>query len=303
MAARPGEVGSPEASWKRLRVVRVSKCGTIRGIVRILLSVLIATVLVTAAFALMLDPLIRQMLYPAPPIPVPSPPPAPLEEVALALPSGERAVGWARIREDPASPAAAFFHGNGENLETLRLSGLYDQLAALGMHLLAVEYPGYVPGSGQPSEASLTAAGRAGLDWLAKRHPSSPRLVLGWSLGAAVAIGTAAGADGVDGLVLISAWADLPSLAKTHYPGWLVGLGLSDTYDSVAAAGKIEVPVLMIHGGADEIIPIGEGRRLHRALGDASRFVEVPGAGHNDLLARPVVWEELGTFVREIAGR
>jgi hypothetical protein len=241
------------------------------------------------------------MLYPAPSIPVPSPPPAPLTEVTLALPSGERTVAWSLAQEDPASPAVVFFHGNGENLETMRLSGLYDQLAALGAHVLAVEYPGYLPGSGRPSEASLTAAGRAGLEWLTRRHPSSPRLVVGWSLGAAVAIQTAAGA-GVDGLVLLSAWADLPSLAKIHYPGWLVGLGLPDSYDSVAAAGRIEGPVLMIHGAVDEIIPITEGRRLHRALGGA-RFVEVPGAGHNDLLARPVVWQELGGFVREAAGR
>ncbi len=266
---------------------------------RKLLPILVTILLVAAACTLMLDPLIRQMLYPAPPIPVPSPPPAPLAEVPLALPSGERTVAWARDHPDAASPAAVFFHGNGENLETLRLSGLYDQLGALGVHVLAVEYPGYLPGSGTPSEASLIAAGRAGLEHLAQRYPSSPKLVIGWSLGAAVAIGTAAGAGDVDGLVLISAWADLPSLAKVHYPDWLVSLGLPDTYDSVAAAGKVEAPVLMIHGAVDEIIPIAQGRRLRGALGGA-RFVEVPGAGHNDLLSRQVVWDEIGAFAARL---
>ncbi len=272
----------------------------------------------------MLDPLVRQMLYPAPPISVPSPPPAPLEEVTLELPGGERASCWAQEHPDASSPAVVFFHGNGENLETVRLSGMFDQLAALGVHVLAVDYPGYGRSTGTPSEASLTAAGEAGLGWITGRHPESKKVVLGWSLGAAVAIKTAVGddadtdgktprrrADGpprrrrVDGLVLMSAWSDLASLAAIHYPSWLVGLGLKDKYDSVAAAAGVRSPVLMIHGTDDQIIPLAQGRQLHAALPSLEdvrpcRFVEVPGAGHNDLLARSVVWQELGAFLRSL---
>lgn len=263
----------------------------------------------------MLDPLIRQMLYPVPPIPVPSPP-SPVQEVVLELPGGEQAIGWSREQSTPASPAVLFFHGNGENLETVRLSGLFDQLSALEAHVLAVDYPGYGRSTGEPSEASLTASGEAGLAWLARRHPESKKVVLGWSLGAAVAIRTVA-RDGVeadgsrprraDGLVLMSAWSDLASLAAMHYPGWLVGLGLKDKYDSVAAATEVRVPVLMIHGDADQLIPLAQGRRLHQAFesssrgaGEACRFVEVPGVGHNDLVASSVVWQELRAFLQSL---
>ncbi len=266
------------------------------------LSLLITLALAAAIFLLMLDPLIRQMLYPAPPIPVPSPPPPPLEEVTLELPGGARAIGWARAHRDASSPAVAFFHGNGENLETVRLSGLFEQLSALGAHVLAIDYPGYGRSTGEPSEASLTSSGEAALGWLGERHPASPQVIVGWSLGAAVATQTAARGH-ADGLVLMSAWSDLPSLAAVHYPSWLVGLGLKDKYDSVAAAGDVRAPVLMIHGSVDEIIPLAQGRRLHDALRepDSCRFVEVPGAGHNDLLARPVVWQELGAFLHSLS--
>ena len=126
---------------------------------------------------------------------------------------------------------------------------------------------------------------------------------MGWSLGAAVAIRTAARRpDEVDRLVLMSAWSDLASLAALHYPSWLVGMGLKDRYDSVAAAAGVRVPVLMIHGSVDPLIPLEQGRRLHEALGARSRFVEVPGAGHNDLLGRAVVWQELGAFLRPSQG-
>ena len=246
----------------------------------------------------MLEPLIRQMLYPAPPIPVPSPPPEPLEEVLLELGDGERATAWGRWQEDASRPAVVFFHGNGENLETLRMSGLFEELAELGAHLLAVEYPGYGGSTVSPSQSSLTAAGEAGLACLGARFPEAPRVVLGWSLGAAVAAQVAQRHDAeIAGLVLLSPWADLPSLAAVHYPSWMVKMGLSDTYDSVAAAAAIRSSVLMIHGTEDQIIPIEQGQKLSEAFGDGVRFVTVPEAGHNDLLSRPVVWEELARFL------
>ena len=253
----------------------------------------------------MLELLGRHMLYPAPSVPVPSPPPPPLEEVALELPSRVAVSAWARPAsgtDEEGTPAVLFFHGNGENLETMRWAGLYDQLAGLGVHSLAVDYPGYGRSAGSPSEAGLTASGEAGLAWLADRHPGAPKIVLGWSLGAAVAVQVAARhRDEIAGLALLSAWEDLESLASTFFPKFLVGVALADRYDSKARAPEIAAPVLMIHGEADTIIPIAHGRRLHRALPAGTRFVAVPRTGHNDLLGRAMVWDELGAFFRSVA--
>ncbi len=260
----------------------------------------LTAVAVLVAMSFVTGPIVRQLLYPAPPVPVPSPPPAPLAEVALDL-DGAAAVAWAYDHADERAPAVLFFHGNGENLATLQMAGLYGELARLGVHFLAVDYPGYGRSGGTPSEASLVASALAGLEQLETRHPRAPKILLGWSLGAAVAVQCAAAAnDRVDGLVLLSAWADLRSLAKTHYPGWLVGLALDDTYDSRAAARRVSVPVLQIHGTADAVIPIVQGRELHRALGGTARWIEVEEAGHNDLLSRPEVWRELGAFLRRL---
>lgn len=258
----------------------------------------VALLLILLLPSIVLEPLIRQMLYPAPPIPVPSPPPEPIEEVALAIGSGDEVTAWGRWQADASRPAVVFFHGNGENLETMRMSGLLEEMAGLGAHLLAVEYPGYGVNDLTPSEQSLTAAGEAGLAWLGERFPASPKIVLGWSLGAAVATQVARRHDdAITGVVLLSPWADLPSLAAMHYPSWMVNAGLSDTYDSGAAASEIRSPVLMVHGTLDQLIPIEQGRRLYEAFGTRARFVEVPGAGHNDLLSQRAVWQELGRFL------
>ncbi len=251
----------------------------------------------------MLDLLARQMLYPSPPVRVPSPP-RPYEEVELRLSADSTVVAWSYGPASAADsdPAVLFLHGNGENLETMRQSGLFDELAALGIYSFAVDYPGYGRSTGTPSEASLVAAAEAGLDWLSDHQPQRPRVIVGWSLGAAVAV-QAAARQPVDGLVLLSAWDDLKSLSSRHFPGWLVRSAVTDAYDSVAAAAKIQTPVLMIHGDADHLIPIDCGRRLHAAFDDGAVFVTVAGAGHNDLMARRMVWDELRMFFRNLAQR
>lgn len=81
---------------------------------------------------------LQQALYPVPPVRVPAPPP-PLSEVSLPLPTGEAVVGWAGAPAGRAgAPVVLFFHGNGENLETMRMAGLYDEIARLGVAFLAV---------------------------------------------------------------------------------------------------------------------------------------------------------------------
>jgi uncharacterized protein len=252
----------------------------------------------------MLDAFARPMIYPAPPVQVPSPPPPPLAEVALDLATGERVVGWAHAGAGlaPSAPVALFFHGNGENLATLHWAGLFGDLADLGIALLVVDYPGYGRSTGTPSEEGLVATGDAAVAWALARHPGRPVAVCGWSLGAAVAIAAAARQPaGVAGLVGLSAWTTLADVARLLFPSLLVKGLLRERYDSLALAPGIRVPALVVHGEEDELIPVEQGRRIAAALGGPTRWVPVPGAGHNDLLAQPVVWEELRRFFAGLA--
>ncbi len=246
---------------------------------------------------------VRQLLYPAPPIPVPSPPPGPIEELYLDTSNSGKVSVWFVAPEalDPSRPAALFFHGNGENLETMRMAGLYEDLMGLEIGFAAIDYPGYGRSSGRPSEGSLTEAGEVAWAWLERQFPSRPRVLCGWSLGAAVALRLAADhPDRVDAIVAMSAWTSLPDVATVHFPKWLVNLSLRERYASLALANRITAPSLVIHGARDRIIPAEQGRRLAEAL-EGSRWVEVPGAGHNDLLSRPEVWDELAAFFDTVA--
>ena len=57
-------------------------------------------------------------------------------------------------------------------------------------------------------------------------------------------------------------------------------------YDSGVEVERIDVPALVIHGDADLIVPVENGRALAARLPNA-RYVELPGRGHNLPLEEP----------------
>ena len=259
----------------------------------------------------MMDSVVRQMLYPAPPVRVPSPPPAPLVEVALEAngravsawylpPSGDGAAANGAQDAGSRAPVLLMLHGNGENLETMRQSGFFADLGAAGAGVLAIDYPGYGKSPGTPSEAVNLAAAESAWEWLLRNAEGRPAVIAGWSLGAAVAAQLAARhRDEAAGVMLLSAWDRLDAVARLHFPGWMVGALLSERYDSAAAAKGITAPALLVHGDRDDIIPIDLGRRLFAALPSEKQWVEVRGAGHNDLLARPEAWQAIHAFLAD----
>lgn len=252
----------------------------------------------------MLDAFVRQSIYPAPQVRVPSPPPAPISEVTLPISTGDRIVawGWSDPALAPGRPAVLFFHGNGENLATMHMAGLFDDLARLGVAWLAVDFPGYGRSTGTPSEEGLRATADAAVAWMRERHPDRPLVLCGWSLGAATAIGAAARHPGqVHGLIALSPWTSLSDVARLHFPGFVVQGLLRETYDSLTAAREIRVPALIVHGDQDTLIPVGHGKAIAEALG--ARWVPVSRAGHNDLLAREEVWTEMAGFLDGISER
>ena len=242
-----------------------------------------------------LSAFVRSTLYPAPAVQVPSPPPAPLEELVLDL-DGEALSAWWLPPREAAAPIVLMLHGNGENLETLRWSGLYDRFAELGAGVLALDYPGYGRSAGAPSEAAVVAsAHRAWRELVALAGTERPRVAAGWSLGAAAAAQLAAREpETVDALILSSPWSRLAEVAALHFPAWITGPLLADRYDTLDVAPRIRCPTLVVHGAEDTLIPAAHGRRVFEALPEPKQWLELRGAGHNDLLARDEVWSAIG---------
>ncbi len=264
-------------------------------------SNLLFYLILAVVFIFMLNWLIRQMIYPAPRMGVGNPPLG-MEEIAVSLSDKSVCYGW--LYQNPAAddvaPVILFFHGNGENLQTMAYSGIYQDFQNLGVHFLAMDYPGYGKSTGSASEKMLLEAADSAFVWIADRFFDHPKIICGWSLGAGVAFQTAAKYSHLlDGFIALSPWSSLTDVAAAHYPRWLVNLALRESYNSLEAAAKIQCPALIIHGENDRIIPASQGESVAKTLSNAE-WISVTQTGHNDLFSRQIVWNEMREFLNQI---
>jgi pimeloyl-ACP methyl ester carboxylesterase len=91
-------------------------------------------------------------------------------------------------------------------------------------------------------------------------------------------------------------------VGRRHYPWLPVGLLLKHPFDAQSAAPSIRAPLLAIAGSRDAIIPTVHSRRLFDAWGGPKRWVELPGADHNDVSTWPAFWPAIDAFLRELQG-
>ncbi|MCZ7647625.1 MAG: alpha/beta hydrolase [Planctomycetota bacterium] len=206
-------------------------------------------------------------------------------------------------------PVAVFFHGNGGHRghRAEALAGL----ARRGLHVAAFDYRGYGDSGGEPSEDGIARDAQAVLAWLGERGVRPERIVLvGESLGCAVCVrlaeeARAAGAPPA-GLILLAPFTSLSDAAASLYWFVPVRLLLRERYPSLERIGRVDCPLLVVHGRRDRVVPFEQGRRLFEAAPEQSTggvekvFVEIPDAGHNDLRAWPEYEKALDRFFENV---
>jgi len=246
----------------------------------------------------MLDELIQRFLYYPERLPADAPLPVyarGAREVFLDAADGNRvhALVWPAA---PGRPTILFLHGNAQSVFEWAL--VREDLADLDCGLFLLDYPGYGKSTGRPTEASLYAAGRAALAWLAGEGvPPARTVVMGKSLGGGVAGEIAQDAD-LAGVVLESTFRSIPHVLARLLPMIPAGVEFKgERYDTAAKIGKIRAPVLVVHGTRDDLIPVEEGRALYELAREPKALYLVPGAGHNDVAM--VAGPEYGRTLRE----
>ena len=223
----------------------------------------------------------RSLLYPAPPLPR-TLLPAGVQEMMLGTP-GQPV--FARYLPPPeGGRVVVHFHGNAEVLPDL--DELLAHFRAAGLGFAAVEYPGYgLAREQEPSEESLEAAAEVLLGYLeTTEHLSRDRLVLeGRSLGTGVATEMARRGHG-SRLMLISPYTSLPAVAQAMFPFVPARLLMRDHFPTDERAPSVVIPVLIVHGAEDQVIPFRMGEALSHRFPHA-QLRRVERGGHNDLFA------------------
>lgn len=219
------------------------------------------------------------------PRPDPSPTPAGATDHVVEV-GGGATIAARRYETDAKGPTIVYFHGNGE------VVGDHDGIAPLyhsiGANLLVFEFRGYGRSTGVPTIEHLVADGRAcgrlALELLDDDGFDGPRFVMGRSLGANPALEVAAGVPGYRGLILESGAGNVARFVNR------LGLRPGAELDRLVAAhaaklATITMPTLIIHGLADDLVPVENALATADLLTASEVTTElVAGARHNDLL-------------------
>jgi alpha-beta hydrolase superfamily lysophospholipase len=209
------------------------------------------------------------------------------EEYDVRLANGDTLHFWYVPQTNPVdAPTVLYLHGARWNMNgsVFRISRWHD----LGFNVLAVDYRGFGRSTEiLPSEESAAADARVAFDELARRQPDAERrYVYGHSLGGALAIDLASGlpADQMGGVIVEATFTSIPDLVREMRWGWVPGIGLVVTqrFDSSARIGKVQAPLLILHGTADNVVPHTMADELYRRAGSRDkRVVKIEGGTHS----------------------
>ena len=225
-----------------------------------------------------------------------------VEQVTFTTIDGLRLNGWFFAASGPLPRVTVLvFNGNGGN--RAHRGPLASALQRQGFQVLLFDYRGYGGNPGAPSKNGLAADARAARAYLAGRSDVDlSRLVyFGESLGTAVAVDLASEHPPA-ALVLRSPFTSLGDVGQYHYPFLPVRLLLRDRFSPIDQIRRIRVPLLVIAGGHDRVVPIDNSRRLYEAATAPKTLLVIPDADHNDyeLLAGDEMIQAIARFLQPL---
>lgn len=214
-----------------------------------------------------------------------------METVTLHTDDGVSLTSWYKPAE-MAKPTLLILHGNAGHIGG-RMP-LARQFISKGYGIFLLEYRGYGGNQGQPSEQGFYRDGEAAMQFLKQRGIGIDKTVLyGESLGTGVATQLAS-KHAVCALVLQSPYTSLRAVARYHYP-WIL-MSPWDKFDSLARIRTNHVPLLILHGTQDQVIPYTEGLELYTQANEPKQWVALPNKGHIQLWDKAFV-QSVSSFI------
>lgn len=200
---------------------------------------------------------------------------------------------------DPArNQCLIHFYAGNENLSTME--PFIETCRSRGLSVLIFDYRGYGASDGRPREASFYSDAELIYEWLRDRYPERAVLVSGRALGSAVAVHLAQVRD-ISGLILFSPFTNMMDLVSDVFPNDEVVIedAMPFVFDNLEMIRKVKCPLLIVNGEEDSTIPEEMIRALEVAVKSSLMRIDVPGAGHQDLLEHygEFVWPAVFDFI------
>jgi hypothetical protein len=212
----------------------------------------------------------------------------------LRLDSGGQKITALYLPNPNARFTLLFSHGNAEDLGDVMF--FLQKFHDAGFSVMAYDYRGYGTSSGKSTENGVYEDANAAYDYLTQQlHvPANQVIAMGRSLGCGAAIHLAARRP-VAGLIVEAPFLSaFRVLTRVQLLPW-------DKFNNVRDIRQVHVPVLIIHGRADQIVPFWHGENLFQNANEPKTFLPIDGAGHNDIML--LAGKKYEAALREFATR
>ncbi len=214
------------------------------------------------------------------------------EDVHFNAADGTRLHGWFLPAQGRALGTILFLHGNAENISTHIMSVRW--LPARGFNVFLLDYRGYGSSEGKPTFEGVQDDAESALKMLIARPgvDASRIVVFGQSLGGAIAVHRVAHTsyrENIRALVVESAFSGYRRITREKLADfwltwplqWPLSWTISDKYNPSKAVADISpIPLLIIHGDQDPIVPVHHGQRLFELAREPKQLWIVQGGNH-----------------------
>ena len=196
--------------------------------------------------------------------------PAEIEKVKITTKDKINLIGWFYNRNLEEFKTILFFHGNAGSLEnrTYKLNHFKN----LNLNFLIIAWRGFSGNKGKPNEMGLYEDAKSAIKWLKAKGIKEKNIILyGESLGTGVAVEVAQNKN-YAGVILESPFTSMVNMGKKYYPFFPVSLLLKDKFESYKKINNIFVPVLIMHGKVDKIVPYDMGKKMYELANEPKFF-------------------------------
>ena len=199
----------------------------------------------------------------------------PYANIILTAQDGTRLHSWwLPAQGEDKKIVVLYLHGNAQNISTHSHSIYW--LVKQGIDVLALDYRGFGASQGEASLPDVFQDIEAATIWIRQQYPNKRLVILGQSIGAALAIDfTAKAAERyqIEALVLDAPFESFAGVARDVTRQNIISMLLypftvlvPHTWDPIDRIAEINLPTLMMHSPDDGVVPYRHGQQLFHKL-------------------------------------
>ncbi len=200
------------------------------------------------------------------------------DEIFITVDEEIQLKSWIIKKDFKKFKTLVIFHGNAGHLSN-RIYKL-NELYKLDINILLISWRGFSGNKGSPTENNLYKDAEAAIKWLNEEGVNNNQIILyGESLGSGVAVEVGK-ENNFNSIILESPFTSIENSAKIYYPYLPVRLILKDRYDSISKIKMINIPILIMHGEKDDVVPFSMGKELFEKANSPKQSYFTPDDDH-----------------------